>query len=104
MPDKIDVKRFASWVDELWRAEKVCPICRSNRWTISDDAAELRVLHGGNLVVGGPVYPLVVVTCGVCGNTLLFNAIVSKAIEPQRNEELSRPVPAEAQPAKKEEK
>ena len=33
------------------------------------------VARGGGLVVGGPVYPLVVVTCATCGYTVFVNAI-----------------------------
>jgi hypothetical protein len=68
-------ERVAAFLDEHWRGAKNCPVCESNKWAISDKAAELREFSQGGFIVGGPVYPLIVLTCGVCGHTLLFNAI-----------------------------
>ena len=64
-------------VQEKWKAPAACPVCRSNNWDVSREVYELREFQGGNLVLGASaLVPLVPVTCGVCGNTVLLNALV----------------------------
>ena len=79
-------ERIAAFLNEKWQGRKNCPICQNNKWEISDKPAELREYSQGGLVVGGPVYPLVVLTCRVCGHTLLFNAIVMDVVEKEKSE------------------
>ncbi len=67
---------LTTWLNQKWRGQKLCFICGSNNWGISDKPVEIREFHAGGLVVGGPVYPAVMVICNVCGYTLLFNALV----------------------------
>ena len=39
---------------------------------------EIREFQGGNFIIGGtPIVPVLPVTCGNCGNTVLVNAIVA---------------------------
>ena len=78
-------ERIAAFLNEKWQGQKNCPICQNNKWEISDKPAELREYAEGGLVVGGPVYPLIILTCRVCGNTLLFNAIVMDVIEKEKS-------------------
>jgi|GEM_PF-800813 len=84
-------EKVAAFLNQKWQGAKTCPICDSNDWEISDKPAELREFSRGGLSVGGPVYPLVVLTCRVCAHTLLFNGIVlgvvSKEIQEQPKEE-----------------
>ncbi len=86
MDEKLDIKRFKEWLNQKWKGAKRCPICGSNSWGIGETPVEVREFHGGGLVATGLVYPLVAVTCGVCGYTLLFNAIVADLvkIEPEK--------------------
>jgi hypothetical protein len=37
---------------------------------------------GGGLVVGGPVYPFLVVTCSQCGYTVFVNALKAGILKP----------------------
>jgi hypothetical protein len=71
---KLDQSKVIAFLSERWR-NKNCPICQSINWGINDDLAELRFLSIAGFHIGGPVIPLVVLTCTVCGHTLLFNAI-----------------------------
>jgi hypothetical protein len=87
MAEEIDTGKFAEWLNKHWVGQKRCPICQSNDWRVSKKAVELREFHGAGLALGGPIYPLVSLTCKVCGHTLLFNAIVAKLIAQKEKEE-----------------
>jgi len=89
MSEKIDVQKIVDWLNRQWQGPKVCPICKNNNWSISEKLLELREFHGGGLVVGGPVYPLISITCKVCGHTLLFNAIVAGLLTPKQEDTTS---------------
>jgi hypothetical protein len=72
----IDQQKVADWLNKHWDGAKSCPVCRSNNWSIPDMAFELRQFFGGNRVLGGPIIPLVPITCGTCGHVMMFNAIL----------------------------
>ena len=57
-----------------------CPLCKTGTWEIQDSLFELRQFNNGNMVVGGPIIPVVVVLCKNCGNTVLINALVANAV------------------------
>jgi|GEM_PF-591601 len=84
MEQKITKEKIVEWLNRQWQGPKICPICRNNNWHIIENPVELREFHGGTLVVGGPVYPLISVTCSICGYTLLFNAIVARLLIPEQ--------------------
>lgn len=64
-------------VREKWKPPAQCPVCRSNNWDVSREVYELREFQHGSIVLGATaLVPLVPVTCGVCGNTVLLNALV----------------------------
>ncbi len=78
----IDIKdKVRAWIDDHWKGEKTCPICRNSRWDIGDVAAELRQLPQEGRFMEESSYPLVVITCGTCGYTFLFNAVVIGLVE-----------------------
>ncbi|MFX0204102.1 MAG: hypothetical protein ACFFCW_49015 [Candidatus Hodarchaeota archaeon] len=83
MEQKIDVNAVVDWLNQRWEGAKLCPICRNNNWNISQNPVELREFHGGGLVLGGPIYPLISITCKNCGHTLLFNAITAGLLTPE---------------------
>lgn len=82
--------RALSWLNRRWPGDKSCPVCKNNFWTVTEPL-ELRPYSGGGLVIGGPVYPLFGLICGSCGNTLLFNAIVSAVVSPESADEAPPP-------------
>lgn len=77
---KLNIEKFLSELNMLWE-DKHCPYC-GGKWIVSDKIFELREYQDGNLVIGGvPIQPVVPVTCEKCGNTVLINPLVLKAIE-----------------------
>lgn len=68
-------QRIVDFLNANWRPPKACALCGLNAWSIEQNIAELRFLSMGAFVVGGPVIPLIVVTCNNCGNTVFVNAI-----------------------------
>ncbi len=75
MVQQIDVQKAIAWLNNLWHGNKQCPICKNNNWTVNDVALELTPYSAAPYP---PVsYPLFSITCGVCGHTLLFNAILA---------------------------
>jgi predicted nucleic-acid-binding Zn-ribbon protein len=88
MYEEIDIEKVADWLNEKWKGHKLCPICNNNNWGIGERPVEVREFHSGGLVVGGPVYPLITVTCGVCGYTLLFNAVVTGLVQAGQNDRI----------------
>lgn len=58
--------------------------CSGKNWLLSDSIFELREFNQGALILGGEsssVFPVIAVTCGSCGNTHFFNAILLGLIE-----------------------
>jgi len=84
---QLDITQVTEWLNKHWRDGRQCPICQNSNWNISNMLYEFRVFHDGNLVIGGPVYPAVAVTCNVCGHTLFFNALKIGIIKSPQGED-----------------
>lgn len=63
-----------------------CPLCKSNSWTIPGHLVTPLVHSGGIQVGGTPVYPQFMAVCTTCGYTLYINAVVSKVLEKEKEE------------------
>ncbi|HBV97552.1 MAG: hypothetical protein JL50_04110 [Peptococcaceae bacterium BICA1-7] len=89
MEYNISLQEAVDWINKNWQGDKVCPICENNDWHIGEKVAEIRQYYGENVVIGsnGAVYPLLLLTCKICGYTVLFNAIVSRLLKNKSNEE-----------------
>lgn len=74
-----DTEKFIAFIGQKWEGRS-CPMCGKGPWTVQDKVFQLSEYHGGSLVVGGPLIPLVPVTCTNCGYTVVVNAILSGAI------------------------
>ena len=73
--------KAAVWVNEKWTAsDKTCPICGTNKWTVTEPAA-LQPYQNGSLVLGGPVFPVFLVICSNCAYTISFNAAATGVLE-----------------------
>lgn len=72
-------KKIIDYIRKKWTTPSTCPVCKNNNWTVSTDVYEVRLFHGGNMVIGGKssIMPLIPVICNECGNTILFNAIIT---------------------------
>ena len=82
-PPKVDEQKTLDWLNKHWVGSKACPVCTNTKWGVSDDIVEIRPFRGGSLTLGGPLYPLIVVTCDTCGHTLFFNAKMLGLVEGQ---------------------
>jgi predicted nucleic-acid-binding Zn-ribbon protein len=71
-----------AFLREKW-GDRSCPMCGANAWAVQDKVFQLNEFSSGNLVIGGPLVPVVPVTCTNCGNTVLVNAIISGAVQPE---------------------
>ena len=77
-----DTKKVIQFLTEKW-GDKACPMCGKGPFQVQEKAFQLSEFHRGNLVVGGPLIPVIPVTCTNCGHTVLVNAIISGAIPPE---------------------
>jgi len=75
-----DSQTLIRHLNEKWGAGRKCPQCGVGNWQVQDSLFELRQFGGGGLVVGGPLIPVVPVTCANCGNTVLVNAILAGVV------------------------
>jgi predicted nucleic-acid-binding Zn-ribbon protein len=73
---KFDSNKIIEHLKEKWFA-KPCPMCGGGPWNVQDSTFQLTEFNEGNLILGGPVIPIIPVTCGNCGYTALVNAIVA---------------------------
>jgi len=78
---KFDSTAFIAKLREKW-GSRPCPMCEKGPWNVSDSTFQLMEYSQGGLHIGGPVIPIVPVTCGNCGHTILVNAIVSGVVSP----------------------
>jgi hypothetical protein len=73
--------RTVEWLDKRWPLPRACPIDGNTNWAIGD-VIEAPLDQGGSVIVGGPTYLFVPVSCTTCGHTYLFNAIQIGVFEP----------------------
>ncbi len=84
MGKKIDSAKIIGHLNSKWEGRS-CQMCGTGKWNVSDSIFELREYNQGNMVIGGgPIIPIVPVTCENCGNTILVNAIKAGLIEPNK--------------------
>ena len=83
---KVDIELLKAHLTKKWGPIS-CQMCHQGQWTVGDTIFELREFYGGGLKVGGgPIIPVVPVTCSNCGRTVLINAIVAEIIKPPTEE------------------
>lgn len=77
-------EKVQQWLKQHWK-NWACPFSGHTNWELGEYIAQAMMFSGGGLVVGGPTYPLVVLTCAGCGYTVFINAIkagvVTKRVE-----------------------
>ena len=80
LQEELILRKVIDHVQGTW-GEGMCPLCGKKSWAVGDAVFELRKHEGGGLRVGNvPVIPVVPVTCNVCGNTVLINALKCGAL------------------------
>ena len=79
----INADRMIAHLRDKWKGRN-CPLCGEGGWQVQDKAFELREFHGCTMVLGGPVIPLIPITCSNCGNTVLVNAISAGVLDREK--------------------
>ena len=74
-----DTNKVIAFIAQKWSGRS-CPMCGSGPWSVQDKVFQLSEFHDGNMVIGGPLIPVVPVTCNNCGYTVVVNAILAGAI------------------------
>lgn len=74
-------KKLLEYLEQKWGRDSRCPMCGHKSWTVHDTTFEIREFNEGNMVLGGPVIPVVTIMCTNCGNTLFVNALQAGAVE-----------------------
>ena len=46
-------------------AGRPCPMCGTGNWNVNDSTFQLTEFNQGSVVIGGPVIPIIPVTCGI---------------------------------------
>jgi len=62
-----------------------CSACHRQKWTVGDRVFQMPE-YGVAMAIGGPVVPVIPLTCINCGNTLFFNAMALGVVQPRRVE------------------
>lgn len=79
----IDTEKLIDHLKEKWK-DAPCPMCGNKSFQVADKVFELREFAGGDFLVGGgPLIPIIPVTCENCGNTIMINAVKINLIKPQ---------------------
>ena len=85
--DSFNKEKALIWINQNWRGDKRCPICLNSNWAMNENLTEVRPFQGGSLILGGQLYPFLLVTCNVCGYTHFFNAVIAGVINPHIQQE-----------------
>ena len=75
----LDTNKFIAFIEQKWGG-RLCPMCGSGPWSVHDKVFQFSEFNEGNMVIGGPLIPVVPVTCNNCGYTVVVNAILAGAI------------------------
>lgn len=69
-------QQIIDFLNDKWKSN-TCPYCGKQEWNVTESVFELREFNEGNLNVGGPITPVIPITCQNCGNTVFINALTS---------------------------
>ncbi|MCI8980557.1 MAG: hypothetical protein HFE52_07830 [Clostridia bacterium] len=77
---ELDRNKLVIMLNRKWKGIG-CPYCNQSQWSIEHDlATTVGVSNEGGIMIGGGVYPFVLVTCNNCGHTVFVNAKVLDCI------------------------
>lgn len=77
-----DQERVVSWLQARWGVTPECPFHGRTSWQIGETLVQTVQYSPSGFLVGGLVYPLIVVTCSTCGFTVLVNAVLAGIVQP----------------------
>lgn len=72
-------EKAIDWIADKWpEGKRNCECCGFSCWTVADDLiAPLSFIREGVTSSGGDLYPFVLLVCGNCGSSKLFNAVMT---------------------------
>jgi hypothetical protein len=79
------------WLSDHW-GNSACPFHGQTSWEVGHVVMTI-AYGGGDIVLGGPTYPLLTVTCNVCGYTVFVNAIKAGVVSVQQASQLGISTP-----------
>ena len=72
-----DKVRIREALDRHGAQSRTCQMCGTSGWILADGWVFLSLTESlGNLRIGGPGLPCIALSCGNCGDTHLFNALI----------------------------
>ncbi len=80
-------QKVIEWLEAKWQGEKLCQVCGTGNWSVSDLIFQLPEFDPKKITIGGPVMPVVSISCNNCGNTYFFNAMKLGVLHPPENPE-----------------
>ena len=86
----IDSKKIIDFLSEKWKGRD-CPMCGKGPWNVQSKVFQLTEFYQSSIVIGGPVIPVIPVSCENCGHTVLVNAIISGAMAHGESEPEKKP-------------
>lgn len=75
------LQKAQDWLAAHWE-RLACPFHGPTKWILGDSLVGTVGFRAGGIAIGGPTFPLLVVTCSQCGFTAFLNAIVVGIIPP----------------------
>lgn len=78
--EKAASEKLIQFLNEKWGG-RPCPMCSKGPWEVQGKIFQLNEFSQGNLVLGGPILPVVPVSCTNCGYTVLVNALLTGVLE-----------------------
>jgi hypothetical protein len=85
-----DANKIIDYLKQKWQG-RPCPMCQTANWVVQGSCFQLMTYHSGNIVLGGPVIPVIPITCNNCSNTILINAILTGIIKPSEEAKVDKP-------------
>ncbi len=82
----VDGSKVLEFLKEKWGG-RTCPMCSKGPLAINPKTFQLTEFNEGSLVIGGPVFPVIPVSCENCGHMILVSAIKVGAINPNQTAE-----------------
>lgn len=78
---KINEEKLLSKLKKLW-INRQCPICNNTNWGIDNRiVTPMNVGENHSIFIGGPISPLIPVTCDKCGYTVFINGLKIDVLE-----------------------
>ncbi len=79
-------EKFVHWLEQKVPHGLMCSVCGQNNWEASPRLSTTMNLSGSAIAIGGPIQPLISLTCKNCAHTVFFNALISGVMDVEKKE------------------